>query len=761
MPSEATGLSGAIPRKARASRPVGRARPWGILRHLSSAARYLDDFLEQRPFERANWLVVGFGAGIAFWLALPGPMHWLALIFSCGAVTLGGLAVGHGARRTNESDLAWLGAAITGIALMVAAGCITVWSKSELAGARGIDAPAVVWLTGRIEARQEQPAQDRVRLTLLARPDGVANPIRVRINLKARDDSPGNLTEGALVRLRARLMPPAPPMVPGGYDFARAAWFSGLSATGSVLGPVQILKPAAGEGSLPRWRAVLSAHVRAQLAGTPGAIASAFASGDRGSIAAVDEKAMRDSGLSHLLSISGLHVSAVVGAGYVLAIRLLALWPWLALRVRLPLVAAAAGAMAGIGYTLLTGAEVPTVRSCIGAVLVLAALALGRDPLSMRMVATGALFVLLFWPEALFGPSFQMSFGAVIAIVALQGAPALRRFLQARDEALPIRLIRQMAVLLLTGIVIELALMPIGLFHFHRAGIYGALANVLAIPLTTFITMPLIALALVLDLAGLGTPAWWGVGKSLELLIWLAHTTAAQPGAVTLLPAMSSGTFCLFVAGGLWLALWEGRVRWWGLVPVLGGSLALLTLHSPDILVSADGRYVAVTTGEERIYFLREGHGDYASSNLMEIAGRHGEGLSIAQLPGASCNRDFCSFVVRARGKAAAVLAAKGRDRVDERALAAACERADIVIADRRLPRSCRPRWLKADRQLLSRTGGIAVNIANRTISTVAEQQGQHGWYRQGNRERGMPARTSQQRPVSKPTEGMPIVERQ
>lgn len=740
MPSEAEGLSGTIPRNARANGPVGRARPWGILRHLSSVARYLDDFLEQRPFERANWLVVGFAAGIAFWLVLPGPTHWLALVISCGAVALGGLAVAGGdAGKAGEPGFAWLGSAITGMALMIAAGCITVWSKSELAGARGIDAPSVVWLTGRIEARQEQPAQERVRLTLLARADGEADPIRVRLNVKMKDDSSADLTKGAVVRLRARLMPPAPPMVPGAYDFARAAWFSGLSATGSVLGPPQIVRPAAGEGALSRWRAALSAHVRAQLAGTPGAIASAFASGDRGSIAEGDEKAMRDSGLSHLLSISGLHVSAVVGAGYVLAIRFLALWPWLALRVRLPLAAAAAGAIGGIGYTLLTGAEVPTVRSCIGAVLVLAALALGRDPLSMRMVATGALFVLIFWPEALFGPSFQMSFGAIIAIIALHGAPALRRFLQARNEALPVRLLRQMAMLLMTGIVIELALMPIGLFHFHRAGIYGALANVLAIPLTTFITMPLIALALVLDLAGMGTPAWWGVGKSLEMLIWLAHTTAAQPGSVTFLPAMSAGTFCLFVAGALWLALWEGRVRWWGFAPVLAGSFLLLMLQAPDILVSADGRHVAVTTGEERIYFLRQGQGDYASSNLMEIAGRDGEGLPIAQLPGASCNLDFCSFVVRSRSQAATVLAAKGRDRVDELALAAACEGADIVIADRRLPRSCRPRWLKADRMLLSHTGGIAIDIANRTIKTVTEQQGQHGWYRHWTGERGVP----------------------
>ena len=129
---------------------------------------------------------------------------------------------------------------------------------------------------------------------------------------------------------------------------------------------------------------------------------------------------MRDAGLTHLLSISGLHVSAVIACVYLLALRLLALWPWLTLRIRLPLVAAACGAGAGIGYTLLTGAEVPTVRSCLGSLLVLGALALGREPLSLRMVAAAAFAVMLLWPEAVVSPGFQMSFAAVVAIVALQ-----------------------------------------------------------------------------------------------------------------------------------------------------------------------------------------------------------------------------------------------------------------------------------------------------------------------------------------------------
>jgi len=121
-----------------------------------------------------------------------------------------------------------------------------------------------------------------------------------------------------------------------------------------------------------------------------------------------------------------------------------------------------------------------------------------------------------------------MSFGSVVAIIAVaQSAPA-REFLAHRAEPWWLRTARHLFMILLTGMVIDLALMPIALYHFHRAGIYGSLANVVAIPLTTFVTMPLIALALALDVVGIGAPAWWLVEQSLRLLLEIAHFTAAQ-----------------------------------------------------------------------------------------------------------------------------------------------------------------------------------------------------------------------------------------
>ena len=688
--------------------------------------RAIERFLAERGFDRAPWLAVAFGVGIALWFALPTPAQWIAVLCGCAAMVLAGLAMDSGQGGGRFPHVA---AALVGMGLMIAAGGVTIWAKSALAGTPPLASRGIYWMTARVIEREEQPALDRVRLRLAARLDHMQTPIEIRLNLAPGDDDP-RLVEDASIRLRARLNPPGPPTVPGGYDFAQFAWFDHLAATGSPLGSIEVLKPADRADLLKQWQRQLSAHVRSRLAGSPGALASAFASGDRGGIARGDDQAMRDAGLTHLLSISGLHVSAVIALAYMVVVRALALWPWLALRVRLPLVASTAGALTGLAYTLLTGAEVPTVRSCVGALLVLAALTLGRSPLSLRLLAAAGLFVMTFWPEAVVGPSFQMSFGSVMAIIALHGSAPVRRFLEHRDETWLVRIGRHLVMLLLTGVVIDVALMPMALYHFHRAGLYGAAANVVAIPLTTFVSMPMIALALVLDLVGAGGPAWWLAGKSLELLLAIAHLTASQAGAVVRFPPMSTTLYLAVIAGELWLALWVGRIRLWGLMPVALGLASLAFLRPPDVLISGDGRQVGVFGQGPAMISLRAGRGGFMRQALLDDAGLTGDTIAMADWPAARCNSDFCAMTVHVDRTTTRLLLQRSRARVGTLGLVAACAASDIVVSERSLPPVCRPRWFKADRALFERTGGLAIDLHRRKVTTVSTGRGRHGWER-------------------------------
>jgi competence protein ComEC len=721
----------------RADRREGAALqqgPWNSERDLSRPLAAFERFLSQGGFDRAPWLTVTFAAGIVAWFGLPAPAWWIGFCALCAGAAATALAP-----WPQRQDYPHLRRAALVVPLLLLAGCLAIWARSTLVGAPPLARPIAGTFTARVLQIQPQPALARDRLVLAMREPGTGRAIKVRVNVPREVEGTANrVAIGDLVRFKGRLMPPAPPMLPGAYDFARTAWFAGLAASGSATGPVAIVaRGEPGHAGLSSLRGALSDHIRARIGPERAGIATALVTGDRGGVSAADDAAMRDSGLAHLLSVSELHVSAVVGAVYVLLIRGLALFPWLALRVRLPIVAAGGGALAGIAYTLISGSEVPTVRACIGALLVLAALALGREPLSLRMLAVTAFCVLALWPEAVTGPSFQMSFGAVLALVAVSTSGLVRRFTAPRDESLPVRALRHLVMLLLTGVVIDLVLMPIGLFHFHRAGIYGALANVLAIPLTTFLVMPLLAGALVLDLVGAGWPAWWLARVAIDGLTLVAHWFAARPGAVAILPAGGTGPFLLFLAGGLWLGLWSGSVRWLGLPPALVGAGLLATATPPDILVSGDGRHVGLVAPDgARLFVLRDAgtRGGYARNNLMELAGMEGEPTLLDRWPGAQCNADFCALTLTGEERLLHLLVSRGRDRIAERALAAACDRSDIVVSDRWLPRSCRPALLKVDRDTLHRTGGVAIYLSPLRVKTVAQTQGQHGWWRPAGR---------------------------
>jgi competence protein ComEC len=672
----------------------------------------LERWLESERDQLVLWIPVLLGAGIAAWFVLPDAASWTGFMLAAVAIAVAGLVLPLGGRASRVLMIGGLVAAL---------GCGLAWWRAERVAAPVLARPAVVAFTARVERVDQLAARDLVRLRLapVRRAD---LPPRVRVNVPTRD-VPHGMARGAVVSLRARLMPPPGAAVPGAYDYQRVAWFDGVGATGRGFAPIAVITPATSSGSDLRGR--LSAHIRDRLPGAGGAVAASLATGDQGAIPDASAEAMRRSGLAHLLSVSGLHITAAVGATMLLVLRLLALSPRLALNWRLPVIAAAAGALAAIGYTWLAGAEVPTVRSCVAALLVLAALVLGREAVTLRLVGAGALLVLLLWPEALVGASFQLSFAAVVSIVALHESGRVRAWFAPREESAARRLLRGIASLLLTGIVVELALLPIGLFHFHKAGLYGALANIVAIPLTTFVVMPLEAAALLFDLVGVGAPLWWLCGQALALLLWIAHTVADAPGSVAALPAMPQEAFGLVVAGGLWLALWRTPARWAGLVPVIAGLAWTLVTPAPDLIVTRDGRHLALRTRDGSMALLRERAGDYVRDVLAEGGGIDGELPALDDVRGARCNADLCVATARTGER---VLATRSGHFVDALALIRWCARVDVAVSERRLPNGCRPRLLKLDRPVLARTGGVSVAFSPLRLSTVTQAGDAHRW---------------------------------
>ena len=260
----------------------------------------LELWLERERDQLPLWLPVMLGGGIAAWFLLPLQTQWIGFILAALGLAAAGLMLGL-PKRIGTAAL------LSGLAL--ALGCGLIWLRAERISHEVLTRPMVAQMTGMIERVEDKSAEDKLRLTVR----NAENAMLVRVTIKTDAPDP-QLKKGAEIMFRARLAPPPTAALPGGYDFSRAAWFLQLGAVGQVLGDVTVTKKAPpGNGLRDR----LTAHVRGQIDGSAGGIASAFASGDRGAISADDEEAMRASGLTHLLSISGLHVTAVVAAAMV------------------------------------------------------------------------------------------------------------------------------------------------------------------------------------------------------------------------------------------------------------------------------------------------------------------------------------------------------------------------------------------------------------------------------------------------------------
>ena len=675
----------------------------------------IETFLERERSQLPLWFVAAFGMGIAGWFTLRASYGWTGII----AVGLGVAVLGLGWRGTRT------GKALIGFGMALALGCGIVWLRSAMVAAPVLNRPQMADITGKIERVETMVAKGDLRLTIATATIGL--PPRVRVSTP-QEDAPKGLAAGSTVTLKARLAPPPPMALPGTHDFARDAWFRGIGGVGRTIGPVTVTEAKAPTG-LDATRARLDAHIRSTLPGPNGAIATALVTGDQNAVSKEDAEAMRRSGLTHLLSVSGLHIAAAVGAAMLITLRLLALSPMLATRVNLVLVAAAVGALAGVGYTLLTGMQVPTVRSCIAALLVLAGIALGRDALSLRLVAVGALLVLLVKPESLAGASFQLSFAAVTAIITLHSLPAVKRWLGPRDDGLGGRLLRGIASLIATGLAVEIALIPLALYHFHKAGLYGVGANLIAIPWTTFVIMPLEAAALLLDTIGIGAPLWAAAGWAIDQLLGLAHWVSGLEGAVASLPTMSRWSFAMMILGGLWFCLWTTRPRWLGVIPLILGAIGAALTPTPDVLVTGDGRHLAITVPGAAPLILRDKSGDFMRSLMSEASGHDGEPGLLAEQRTANCRRDSCFAEIDRGGKRWVLLATRSRDRIAWRELVAACAAADIVVSERWLPEGCKPRWLKLDRRSLGESGGVAIFLGDvPRVESVAERIGAHPW---------------------------------
>lgn len=674
--------------------------------------------VERQSPNLALWVPVLFGAGIALYFGLPfEPENWM-LAALCGVVAIGLLT---GWRLGFHGRVGVLLLVVPILGLLTGAVRTMVVAAPVLPSERSVVVEGRIIGLSRSNSNLPQVLLDRLVIYGL---DPAQTPATVRISLGAVPD-PSILAPGKRITGSARLLPPAGPSEPGGFDFRQVAYFAQLGAVGYARTPMLEV-----EGSDASWlhqmafraRMALSAHIQGLVPGQQGAFSAAILTGDRSSIDQQTNDDLRRSTLYHLVSISGLHMNLIAAAVFAMVRYGLALVPWFALHWPLKKIAAV-GALIGAGaYLVISGLDVAAQRSYVMTAVVLVAILLDRPALTLRSVALAAMVVLVFSPESLIQAGFQMSFAATLALVA--GFEALRgigwwRLTQADKRW---RFVKPVLGVAMTSLVAGTATAPFSAFHFNTVAKYGLLANLLGVPAMGIVVMPAAVVGLVLAPVGLDWLPFTIMGWGSAYVLAVASFVAGLGGAATGVHSGPDASLALIALGGLVLLLWCGPGRWAGLAPMALGFLLWAGATRPEILIAETGRLYGVMTPQGRALSTDRG-GGYAASSWLENDGDAATQLEAAARGSFQRGRARIETTVPGLGP---IVYNGAKDAKDPGAADRECTEAAILIAPK-WPDKPRGRCLFINAETLRRDGALAIRVSDgamRVQGALAQTRG-------------------------------------
>jgi competence protein ComEC len=549
-------------------------------------------------------------------------------------------------------------------------------------------------------------------------------PVARAIHVKLRDDDATALVPGAEISLRALLFKPERPAFPGAWDSGRDAFFSGLGASGFALGGIVVTAPPKNAGVtvwLRGLREAIAAKILAVLPVSTGSVAVTLLTGFQQEMPIQERQNFIAAGLAHLLAVAGLHVGIVMGLFFAASRFLLTRHEATALRLPAKAVAAIIALAAGAAYAILTGAHLPILRSLAMASLVTLAILAKRLAISLRGLALAAIIILLATPEAILGVSFQMSFSAVLALIA--GHAAMRGwFYRLQKNQTHMRsVMSHVSALFITSLLAGGASMPFAVFQFQEIQPYWIFANLIAVPLTALWVMPLGLLALALmPLGGAAlalVPMGWGIG----IIVWITSLIAGWPGAMLHIKPMS-GLAILLIAGGLtWLCVWRSAPRFLGLTAMLAGLLVYATNRPPDLLISSDAKLIAVKVdpggGASAIILFRQ---PKAPSFIVSQWQAVWNGVPITPADTLQCDKGFC----RPPSRYSNIIVALAPPFAD-------CPAATLVVSPKPLRGVCRGEGrVVLDRYTVWRDGAVAAWVTPTSVrlQTDREVEGNRPW---------------------------------
>lgn len=331
-------------------------------------------------------------------------------------------------------------------------------------------------------------------------------------------DTGNPVTEGEAVRFFARLSVPPPARNPGQFDYAAYLNRKGIYTVAYVS---HVIKE--GYRRLPFYMSAACAvrdnmivTINRYLPAREAGVLIPMLIGEKSGLSQEDLEAFKDSGIVHVLVVSGMNV-AYISLIFIGVFRILGFRQRHAALLSIPFI---------LLYMFITGNNPPVVRATVMALFVIISLCLSREPRVYQSLAMAAMAILIVDPQALFTASFQLSFAATIGIVYLYP------YLMKPAAGLPYLIRNTIAATIAVSLAAQLAVIPVIAYYFNKVSFIGIISNIPAVPLAGVLTATGIVLYIAHFIAGFVTvPVAFVTSLLLRCLLWLVHRFAEFPFA--------------------------------------------------------------------------------------------------------------------------------------------------------------------------------------------------------------------------------------
>lgn len=571
---------------------------------LATIADYVKNSYFKEQARLVHWLPVGMILGIAAYFSLKTEPE---IFTTLSIITIGLLAI----FLKQQANWRFLMYHIIGFAI----GFTLIFFKvHQLATPMLENNLDDIEITGTINEITKNAYKEEETLRLVLNNVSIANePIKAKIRINISADQAVEFDINDVITVKANLYPIPMPCSLHGYFARRAAYLNGITGTAKFLELVQIIP--AKDINFAKTRQNVTLSILKNMQEPYGAIATALVTGECSYIPRILRQQFADAGLAHVLAISGLHLSLIAGLVFLLIRRSLCIYQPFAIRYPTKKLAAFITVIICWLYMALANYGIPIQRSFIMISLAMFAICINRTAFSMRSIVIAGFVVLLLTPESVISASFQLSFAAVLGLLAFYESYWQNIQDKLFHKTIKFLILKKITLniagIFATTLIASLATTPFSIASFQRFSLVAILANLLAIPLVGIFVMPLALLSTVSLIFGGWPLAFYCWQLSLQILCAIATWASSLPGAAILTKAVPSSALIVFAYGMIWLCLWKKSWRWLGILPMVIGVFMWRAHEMPIAYVDERVSTIAVHN-ENQVYILGNANNDFA-----------------------------------------------------------------------------------------------------------------------------------------------------